>query len=358
MQGPKDSLDLMNVDYDDVLHLYQGWRKAESALKDKDKELAQLKQRINTLQDSHGKFRNQIQALEAVKELTVSLQGQLSALQQENRQLVNENQELATLNMNAEAILHEKEADESQQTKMLRDVQLEFATLRGRYDESLKAHRELERIAADEQAMRISMETRLIQTDHHIEDLREENRSLRQELDSANHKLNQCDQELMHASEQLSSISREVVNISTTKDALQSTESEVGVLKGDISRLIRLLEQSSATREFIAHWKDSHGMHFVGIDRDGTDAGRGNVSHAGEVFAQSLRRSGMGLSEADLMFSNPDGKIPQSTLSKYDLSPVELNHLKEVHGSDPFPLTSSLAVCKTTRITFSLLIFP
>ena len=57
--------DLTNVDYEDVLHLYRGWRKSEGALKDKTKELNALKIRVKQLQESHIKFRGQIQALES-----------------------------------------------------------------------------------------------------------------------------------------------------------------------------------------------------------------------------------------------------------------------------------------------------
>ena len=60
-----------NVDYDDVLHLYRSWRKAEVALKDKNKELSTWKGRVKQLQESHVKFRGQMEALEAVKELTI-----------------------------------------------------------------------------------------------------------------------------------------------------------------------------------------------------------------------------------------------------------------------------------------------
>ena len=69
MAGKEAEPDLHNVDYEDVLHLYRGWRKAEGALKEKNKELNALKIRVKQLQESHIKFRGQIQALESVKEL-------------------------------------------------------------------------------------------------------------------------------------------------------------------------------------------------------------------------------------------------------------------------------------------------
>lgn len=61
----------VSVDYDDVLHLYRGWRKAENSLKDKNKELNNLKEKVGLLQDAHNKFRGQMSQLEALKTLTV-----------------------------------------------------------------------------------------------------------------------------------------------------------------------------------------------------------------------------------------------------------------------------------------------
>jgi myosin heavy subunit len=327
----KESIDLMNVDYEDVLHLYRGWRKSESQLKDKDKELFSLKEKIRQLQESHAKFRTQINSLESVKEFNVQLQNQLSHLQHENRQLKEENMELANLNVRADELLKEKDTDIMGQAKSLKEVQIEFATLRGRYEESLKVHKDLERTASKEQALRMSADSRLATVDQTIGDLREENRGLRQQLELANVKLRQCDQEMLHASEQLSSISKEVINISTTREALSHAESEVGVLKGDISRLIRLLENSPATKEFLAHWKDSGGMHFAGIDKDpSTNLNRDTT----DSLMQTISKVN---GETDFW----ENRNASGYLEKYDLTPLELNQLKEIHGSDPFPMTSN-----------------
>ena len=43
-------------------------------LKDKDKELSAMRNRVEQLQLSHNKFRGQMGALEGVKELTITLQ--------------------------------------------------------------------------------------------------------------------------------------------------------------------------------------------------------------------------------------------------------------------------------------------
>jgi len=168
--------DLTNVDYEDVLHLYRGWRKSEGALKEKTKELNALKIRVKQLQESHIKFRGQIQALESVKELTISLQTQLTTVQQENVTLVSENKELQEVNATAEDMLKQRQTRETEQTRAFRDVQLEFAMLRGRYEEMAISQRELETMTANEQAMRMAAEARLGNSEESISTLREENK--------------------------------------------------------------------------------------------------------------------------------------------------------------------------------------
>lgn len=313
----KESLDLMNVDYEDVIQIYKAMRKSENAGKDKDRELAALKNRINQLQDSHNRFRGQIQALESVKELTVSLQTQVTSLQQENKQLLSENRELASLNLRAEELLREKEDDEKGQAKMLKNVQIEFATLTGRYEETIKAQRDLERMANAERSARMALDSRLVASDRSVSDLNEENKSLRHQLDSAQLKLNQCDQELLHASEQLSSITKEIVSISTTREALVNAEAEVSLLKGDISRLLRLVEGLGGGRDFSAHWADSEALTFTGMDYPEEEDDM--------YMSQSMFESG-----------------GQQSMSR-KMSETEFAHLKRMHGKDPFPLTSSLA---------------
>jgi len=255
-------------------------------------------------------------------------------LQQTNKQLVTENHELAELSMKAETLLKEKVKNEKKQENVIKDIQIEFATLRGRYDETLKAQRELERLAADEQAMRIAAETRLEAADETLSISKEENRSLRQKLESSTLRLSQCDHELLHASEHLNSLSAEVSNISATKHQLSSVEAEIGVLKGDISRLLRLLEHSPATKDFLAHWLDSGGMDFIGIaPRD---------SH----ITSTLTRLGGTLSGHSYAYEKNDeaAAAMETILSSAELTPAEFAHLKRIHGGDPFPMTASLVV--------------
>jgi len=307
--------DLTNVDYEDVLHLYRGWRKSESALKDKNKELTQLKQRVKQLQDSHTRFRGQIQALESVKELTISLQTQLSTVQQENSQLVHENRELQDLNKQAEQLLQDRSNAEKQQEKAFRDVQIEFAMLRGRYEELSISQKSLEEMTADEQVMRMTAESRLHSSEETTNALREEMRGLRMKLDSQTTRLHQSDQELAHASEQLSSLSREVAGLAKEREALATSEAENGILKGDIKRLLRLLEHYPAARGFLTRWKDSDDLSFVGVPAAATRGGHG---HSGDAHNYPALE---------------EGTITQS----------EVNHLKRLHGEDPFPVFDSFS---------------
>ena len=82
-------IDLANVDYDDVLHLYRGWRRAEMALKAALAENQTLKARSEKY-EGNAKYKDTVRALESLKELTVSLQSQLHLCRQENAFLQDE----------------------------------------------------------------------------------------------------------------------------------------------------------------------------------------------------------------------------------------------------------------------------
>lgn len=337
----KDSIDLMNIDYDDVLHLYRGWRRSESALKDKNKELAALKESVKQLQESHSKFRGQIGALESVKELTINLQNQLAVMEQENKQLVAENRELAELNAQAEHVLKEKTIAERKQAQVLKDVQLEVANIQGRYEESVKAQNQLEVMASEEKAVRMAMETRLSSSHSDVDHVKEENRVLRDKLASAEHRMSQCDHEMSHAAEQLHSLSHEVADVTTTKTKLTAAETELGIVKGDIARLLRLMEHSPATRGFLHQWQASNGMDFVGIARDHHDHDRSSsgLDHS----TTSVIGGGSGrLFDSSMMTGTGIGTEDESALQNLELTPTEFAHLKRVHGGDPFPMSKNM----------------
>ena len=107
-----------------------------------------------------------------------------------------------------------------------------------------------------------------------------------------------------------------IANINITKNQLSSAEAEAGVLRGDISRLILLLEHSPETKEFLAHWKDSGGMDFIGMKKN---------------------------SNSELLTDyDGTGGVNDTVLNTVELTPSEFNHLKRIHGGDPFPMTKNL----------------
>lgn len=336
----------MNIEYEDVLQLYRGWRKSESALKDKASELSILKERIKLLQDSHQKFRNQIQSLDSVKDLTITLQNQLAILQQDNLQLSEENKELAQLNIQAEELIKDKELDEDKQFKLLRDTQLDLATWKGKHEETLRNQKELEKLVIEEQSLRLASDTRYRDAEHAAHLLKEENKSLRDQIDMSSIRLNQSDQEILHASEQLASLSREVSVMHEARHELSTKDAEIGLLKGDIARLLRLLEISPATKDFLAHWHDCGGMDFVGIDKDLSGVSRVSNSNL-QILEETGLLADMSLDTNNRGYNYGSNRSTQtnnnnSILTSFDLSPAEFAHLKRIHGGDPFPMTSNL----------------
>jgi len=323
------TIDILNISHDDVLQLYRGWRRSESQLKDKNKELTTLRKRIEQLQEAHVKFSGQIQALKSVKELTVNLQTQLSALQQENLQLNSENTELKTHVSTMESHVSET-VEKSHST--VRETQIDQAILRGRCQELVNATKHQEIKLEDEQAQRLATEKRLETAEALCEDLRQENGQLKQELADMTARVNQCDSELAIASNQLSTLSKEVGCISQTQERLVSSEAEVGVLKGDISRLIHLLEHNKGANGFVSHWKDSGsaGMTFVGLNR--------------KKDKNTAKKAAFGVDDEDDENFNSENFGDGGMEEDEDMiSPTEYAHLQRMYGGDPFPMTSSFS---------------
>lgn len=259
----RPSIDLLNVDYDDVLQLYRGWRTAEAQLKDKNRELNALKVRIKQLQDSHTKFRGQIQALESVKELTVNLQNQLAAANEENNQLRNENANLQDTISGMKQKIQDVDIVQREQMQRVRDAEVEAATLRGRYQELTVAQASLEALAAEEQASRISAQSRLKSLEKSYEQVQQENAEHKKRLESTNARMIQCDKELAHAAKQLASLSEEVSAMASMKEDLQHVSTERDVLKQDIKRLLRLFEHFPEADMFLRSWRESGGMSYI-----------------------------------------------------------------------------------------------
>ena len=308
MTSGKGTIDLLNVDYEDVLHLYRGWRHAEGQLKDKNKELNALRNRVKQLQDSHVKFRGQIQALESVKELTITLRTQLAALEEENKKLAIENSTLSEVNNQAEELLLEGEDAAKKLTSQLNKMSVEFAELKGRYEHMHTSHSQLEELVSEEQSARLSAESRVKTMEQIADKLNTENREYKWKLDTAQSKLNQYDKDIAHAASQLSSLSEEVADMSGLREKVLLVEAEKDVLRGDIVRLLRLLEHYPAGKGFLRQWQDSEGMSFVGS---------GHLQEGGK--GRSIPSAANGT------------EVSTGTDS---ITPQELNHLKRLHEVD------------------------
>lgn len=309
----KGTIDLLNIDYDDVLHLYRGWRHAEGQLKDKNKEMNALKDRIKQLQDSHVKFRGQIQALESVKELTITLQTQLSVLQEENRQLVNEKVKFTETTAQAETLLIDAEVEQREMANQIQSQEKVTAALQGRYEELARSHKELEFLASEEQTARMSAESRLKTMEENFELLKAENKELRQRLDISVNKMSQCDKELAHAAKHLSSLTYEVSTIASLREKLNVSEAEKKILETDITRILRLLEQYSNGNMFGKAWEDSERMSFVG-----------------KTSSEPKQ----------------DTEEKKTYEDEFGLSPQALIHLRKIYPAekDPYPLSTSMEV--------------
>lgn len=256
---------LQNVDYDDVLHLYRGWRRSERALEEKSREFALLQAKSDQLQESHIRFRAQIKSLETIKEFAMKLQSQLRIAQQENTYLVKENKELVHSNSKAETQSVELTNAVVSKTQACRDAMSQADKLRGLNKESIAEQELLAAKLTSEEALRVAAETRLTSNNDLVSTLRTENNNLRKNLDSNLIHATQCDQQLDIASQQISFLSEEAAKSNSIKELLHTAELEVGVLKGDISRLLRLMDHYPASKEFLQRWHISDGMSFIGM---------------------------------------------------------------------------------------------
>ena len=258
------SLDLLNIEYDDILHLYRGFRKTEGLLSDKSKEYESLAKQYETLQQNFNNCQDKLKSLETLRDNTHQLETQILQLHQQNEQLVHENNELAQISIQAEEIVREKISLEEQYVKEIGEMKETIAVLQNKYDELCKSKyvvdQSLQDILQDKEAMTHQM--------HEVEDLnevlKEENFILRKKLDAARDKLTACDRDLTLASEKLLELSTEVASMAQTEASTQLNSTENFLLKRDISRLLKLLENYPNAHGFLSHWRDSGGMSYVG----------------------------------------------------------------------------------------------
>jgi hypothetical protein len=118
-----------------------------------------------------------------------------------------------------------------------------------------------------------------------------------------------------------------------TNNRSKTAEAEVSILKGDIARLLRLLEHYPAARKFIRHWQDSQGMSFVGM-------GPASVEDDIDALLQSSGgRSGI---------EDDDGADEEKMAAGWDdigIYPNDLAHMKRIYsGGDTHPMTDNIDV--------------
>jgi len=117
-------------------------------------------------------------------------------------------------------------------------------------------------------------------------------------------------------------------------DKLAISEAEVGILKGDIARLIHLLEYYPSMKGFIEKWNDSESMSFTGLTTlpNNLSSNLSTIHYINSQYGINYDSNDDINDEND----NDEMKLPN------DITPSEFEHLKRIHGGDPFPITSSM----------------
>lgn len=259
------NIDFDKVDYDDVLHLYRGWRRSDSDLKEKCKQYDILHERTLQLQDSLVKFRAQLLSLESVKDFAIKLQSELNIVHQENTILLKQNDQLNFLNVRVGAALENCEISNKANADAVVDSQAESAELRKNYGLTLATQKSLESKLTIERESRISAETSAVSNDKLVTSLRTEIRELTFLAQTNATTVLRYDQDSQHASKLISSLTQDLHDAKIDKNLLSIAESESAVLKGDISRLLRLLHHYPSSEDFSNRWHASDGMSFLGM---------------------------------------------------------------------------------------------
>lgn len=213
MDGTIDDINLESIEFDDVMHLYRGWRKAENGLRDKIREVNLLRERLQKQDEMIGQQRGRIKALESVAELAGNLQVQVATLSNENHRIIEQNKELAEINISAETLLHDKISSEYNTNEAVKSLRNDLMIMQGRYDEQSDTRRQLESLLNDEQLIKEQLNLNVKSLNETVDTLRQENKSLRIRIDSLTQKNKQCDRDLEHAMEQLNTLSRDIANM-------------------------------------------------------------------------------------------------------------------------------------------------
>ena len=120
----------------------------------------------------------------------------------------------------------------------------------------------------------------------------------------------------------------------------------MGVLKGDIARLLRLMEHHPAARDFLDRWHDSDGLAFVGMGEQPSAATHPNPSHNhnhNHSHGGSSNPLGHNYSSLGLGYEGEEDGLYDGDNIGYrhdpDITPTEFAQLKRIYGGDPFPMT-------------------
>lgn len=257
------SIDLEDIGYDDILQMHRGWRRSETELQSTLYELNALKLNCQQMQDRQSRFVRLIESLETIRDFNMSLQHQMERIEREKLELHEANVKLIQSQSKSKLLLDDFDGSVITIDREARGARLEKVITREHYQEVVASHRELEIMISSTVESLKCAEARLVTCDKLVDSLRLENASIRLKLDSTLIKMNQCDYELAYASLQLTKLAEEVAAAKATKVGETTMNLEVGILKRDISRLLKLLEHCPASRSFRKRWNDSHGMSFV-----------------------------------------------------------------------------------------------
>ena len=322
------NIDFDKVDYNDVLHLYRGWRRSECDLKQKCMQYDVLHEKTQQLQESLGKFRAQILSLESVKDFAIKLQSELNVVHQENKILLKQNNQLSSFNVRIEAALASSESSNKAKITARVDSEAESATLRKDYELALAAQKSLERELLIERKSRVSTETSAVSNDKLISFLKTEIRELTSRAEINVTTILRDDQESQHAMKLISSLTQELKDAVIDKDLLSAAESETAALKGDISRLLRLLHHYPSSEDFSNRWHASDGMSFLGMS---VPKGGGTVTSSCSSF--KALKTDYDPCKSHLCYQLTANNTRKSFLSiSYLLSPISIMCSCKIHN--------------------------
>lgn len=228
------SLDLLNIEYDDILHLYRGFRKAEGMLSDKTKELDTLRRSHADVEHSLGNLTDRLRSLESLKDNTGRLESEVYALQTQNEALLRENSELSQISVQAEEVLRERALNDDKMRKRLADLSEELSSLQTNYDNVLKSQHDSSTLLQHDYRDKSTLQQRVQELENEVEHMREENYVLRKKYDKSRRKLEECDIDLREASERLVELAGEVSGFVSEERHAHASRTENHLLRTDI----------------------------------------------------------------------------------------------------------------------------